>query len=368
MMPPKVAWKVNGNALAPILPSVTDQSKSGVVGPEARAVLSVLPQTWLVVDALGAVVQRSSDSDDFGLEVLDQIQDRQILDLVAECRETSSPLIREVLLPRTRTHREFTLRLRLVPVNGAYVLVLVEDLTEEQRLSDVRRDFVANISHELKTPVGAMSLLAEAIEAAADDPAALATFAGRMKREAERLAELVTDLIDLSQVQDDAPLRVSSDVDLDQMVTYALDDVRTHATANSIEIVVGGTGQIHLPGNFDQLASALRNLLTNAIHYSHPGTRVAVGTRSVDGMVEISVVDQGIGISKADQERIFERFYRVDPARSRLTGGTGLGLAIVKHVCASHGGDCTVWSNEGDGSTFTMRLPAYPSAEGEEEN
>lgn len=329
-----------------------------VLGTELRAVLDVLPLNWLVTDVLGAVREKSVGVGDIGIEVLDQVQDRQVLDLIAECRTEGAQLTREVSLPRTRTHAEQELRLRLTPLNHAYVLVLIEDLNEQRRLDEVRRDFVANISHELKTPVGALSLLAEAIEAAQDDPAALANFTGRMKREAERLAQLVGDLIDLSRVQNDEPLRQPTEIDVDAVVTSALDDVQMLAAAKQIEIVVGGTGNLRLPGNFEQIASAVRNLLLNAIHYSHQGTRVAVGTKLVDDFVEISVVDQGIGIAKADQDRIFERFYRVDPARSRLTGGTGLGLAIVKHVCASHGGECRVWSNPGDGSTFTMRLPA----------
>lgn len=333
-------------------------AESAALAAAAQSLLSVLPQSWLLVDALGAVVQRSAHSGDYGLEVLDQIQDRQILDLIAECNLKGEPVVREVTLARTRTHPQQTMCLRMVPQGGKYVLVLIEDLTEARRLSDMRRDFVANISHELKTPVGALSLLAEAIEMAGDDPEALRSFALRIKREADRLASLVTDLIDLSRVQDDAPSAHVVEIDVDWLVTGALDDVRTLAAAKDIEIVVGGMGQLRVPGRPEQLASALRNLIVNAIHYSHPGTRVAVGTQAVDGMIEISVVDQGIGIAKADQERIFERFYRVDPARSRHTGGTGLGLAIVKHVCASHGGDCVVWSNPGDGSTFTMRLPS----------
>lgn len=333
------------------------RSDHGLLGDELQAVLSVLPQSWMLVDPLGAVLQKSDADGDYGIEVLDQVQDQQILDLVALCNQQAAPLTGEVTLARTRTHPQQTIGLRMVPLRGSYVLLLVEDLTDVNRLADMRRDFVANISHELKTPVGALSLLAEAIDMAGDDAEALRGFASRIKREADRLAVLVGDLIDLSRVQDDAPSTHVVDIDVDWLVTGALDDVKTLAAAKQIEMVVGGTGQLRVPGRPEQLASALRNLLSNAIHYSHPATRVAVGTRAQDGMLEISVVDQGIGIPKSDQERIFERFYRVDPARSRQTGGTGLGLAIVKHVCASHGGDCTVWSNPGDGSTFTMRLP-----------
>ena len=227
----------------------------------------------------------------------------------------------------------------------------------DRRLYEVRRDFVANISHELKTPVGALSLLAEAIEAAVDDPESLKHFASRMRYETGRLSSLVADLINLSQLQSDEPLIYGEELSVDALVTQVLDEVQTLAKQRGIEIVVGGTGNLTLWGQRDQLASALRNLLTNAINYSHTGTRVAIGTQQVGEFIDISVVDQGIGIPPAEIDRIFERFYRVDPARSRFTGGTGLGLSIVKHICAVHGGECTVWSQEGHGSTFTMKIP-----------
>lgn len=338
--------------------SIDPESLQGAIAGQLLAVLQVLPNSWLIVDGQGAVISQSDGENFFGLSVLDQVQDRQVLDLLSQCQSTGLALTEIVTLPRTRTLDEQTLRLRMTPLNDNLVLIIIEDLTEEQRLLELRRDFVANLSHELKTPVGAMSLLAEAIEVAGEDPEALANFAKRMKRESDRLNALVTDLIELSAVQDDQPLPRTKELSIDEIVTSALDDVRTHATAKDIEMVVGGEGKLAIRGNSTQIVSALRNLLANAIHYSHPSTRVAVGTRLVDGFVEISVVDQGMGIAKADQERIFERFYRVDPARSRDTGGTGLGLAIVKHVCASHGGGCRVWSNVGDGSTFTMYLPA----------
>jgi two-component system sensor histidine kinase SenX3 len=327
---------------------------------EVVRVLEALPQAWMVTDISG-IVKLSSDSiANYGIVVLDQVEEKQLLELIEQCRATGDSLATEILIAKTRTHPEQTLRVRLSPLNGDYCLVLIEDVTDERRLDAVRRDFVANISHELKTPVGALSLLAEAIETAADDPETVTHFAGRMRREASRLSTLVADLIDLSKLQDHQIDTASSEIDLDQMVTSALDDVQMLATAKEIEMVVGGTGNLKMRGNLDQLTSALRNLLTNAIHYSHPNTRVAIGTRLVDGIIEISVVDQGIGISLADQDRVFERFYRVDPARSRITGGTGLGLSIVKHVCAAHGGECTIWSQPGHGSTFTLHLPQHP--------
>lgn len=339
---------------------------------EVVRVLEALPQAWMVTDISGHVQLSSESIGSYGIVILDQVEEKQLLDLIEQCRASGVSTAAEILIAKTRTHPEQTLRVRLSALNGNYCLVLIEDITDERRLDAVRRDFVANISHELKTPVGALSLLAEAIETAAEDPDTVTHFAGRMRREASRLSTLVADLIDLSKLQDHQIDTDSTEIDIDQMVTSALDDVQMLATAKEIEIVVGGTGNLKMRGNLEQLSSALRNLLTNAIHYSHNHTRVAVGTRLVDGVIEISVVDQGIGISQADQDRVFERFYRVDPARSRMTGGTGLGLSIVKHICAAHGGECTVWSQPGHGSTFTLHLPQYPdlraiaaSAEGE---
>jgi two-component system sensor histidine kinase SenX3 len=241
------------------------------------------------------------------------------------------------------------------------VLLLVEDLTEARRIEAVRRDFVANVSHELKTPVGALSLLSEAVMDASDDPEAVERFAGRMQIEATRLTNLVQELIDLSRVQNDDPLEDAEPVRVDELVAEAIDRCRQQAGTKQITMAAGGTAELRIWGNRGQLAAALGNLVENAVNYSPARTRVGIAARrlAVPGgdQIEIAVTDQGIGISEKDRERVFERFYRVDPARSRATGGTGLGLAIVKHVAASHGGEVTVWSSEGQGSTFTLRLP-----------
>jgi two-component system sensor histidine kinase SenX3 len=227
----------------------------------------------------------------------------------------------------------------------------------------VRRDFVANVSHELKTPVGALSLLSEAVTDAADDPEAVTRFAGRMQTEAVRLTNLVQELIDLSRVQDDGPIADPDPVPVDALVDEAVSRIRQTADKKNIEIAVADAGDLCLRGDRDRLSTALGNLVENAVNYSPEGTRVAIGFRTVPGtggsQIELTVTDQGIGIPEKDRERIFERFYRVDPARSRQTGGTGLGLSIVKHVVAAHGGQISVWSVEGQGSTFTVRLPAH---------
>jgi two-component system sensor histidine kinase SenX3 len=239
----------------------------------------------------------------------------------------------------------------------AAVALLCDDVTEQRRLEDVRRDFVANVSHELKTPVGALSLLAEAVQEAADDPEAVARFSARMLRESERLGRLVQELIALSRLQGAEPLPGDDVVSVADVLTEAVDRTRLAAERDGITVVTRCDGDLEVRGSESQLATAVGNLVDNAIAYSPRDTRVAVHARPVGDWVEIAVTDQGIGMAEPELARIFERFYRVDPARSRATGGTGLGLAIVKHVVSNHGGTISVWSVEGAGSTFTVRLP-----------
>ncbi len=240
---------------------------------------------------------------------------------------------------------------------GADVAVVVDDLTEARRVEAVRRDFVANVGHEIKTPVGALTVLAEAALDARDDPDAVRRFVGRMQREAQRLSRLVQELLDLSRLQGGEPLPELTQVSVDAAVDEAVDRARPAADAKRIELVRGGDIGLTVTAAEDQIVTAVRNLLDNAVAYSPAHTRVAIGVHRRDDSVELAVADQGIGIAAEDQERIFERFYRVDPARSRETGGTGLGLAIVKHIVGNHGGEVTVWSEPGAGSTFTIRLP-----------
>jgi two-component system sensor histidine kinase SenX3 len=253
------------------------------------------------------------------------------------------------------------------PVPGPVALVL-QDVTEARRVEEVRRDFVANVGHELKTPVGALALLAEAVQDAADDPDTVRRFAARMSHEADRLARLVRELIDLSRLQGGEPLPDLVPVDVDTVLHEATDRTGLAAAAKRIDLVVGGERGLVVRGVEGQLATAVTNLLANAVHYSPEGTRIAVAARARSGFAEIAVTDSGIGIPREDRSRVFERFYRVDQSRASSTGGTGLGLAIVKHVASNHGGSVTVWSEEGLGSTFTLRIPlaaadAPPSGE-----
>jgi two-component system sensor histidine kinase SenX3 len=237
------------------------------------------------------------------------------------------------------------------------VLALVEDRTRERRVEAVRRDFVANVSHELKTPVGAIKLLAEAVAEAKGDPEAVERFAHRMLTESDRLSRLVQQIIELSRLQTDEPLEAPHVVDVDNVIKGAVDITVMDAGNKHTSVVTGGQQGLSVFGNEEQVSAAITNLVANAVAYSGEHSTVLVTTKSVDDMVEISVVDQGIGIPHHELDRIFERFYRIDPARHRSTGGTGLGLSIVKHVAATHGGDVRVWSQEGQGSTFTLSLP-----------
>jgi two-component system sensor histidine kinase SenX3 len=242
------------------------------------------------------------------------------------------------------------------PPPGPVALVL-EDVTEVRRGEAVRRDFVANVGHELKTPVGALALLAEALQDAADDPETVRRFAVRAGTEADRLGRLVRELIDLSRLQGGEPLPALEPVAVDTVIAEAVDRTRTAAAAKRVAIATGGDRGLVVLGVEPQLATAVTNLLANAVAYSPEETRIAVAARGRSGFAEITVTDSGIGIPRADRARVFERFYRVDQSRASRTGGTGLGLAIVKHVASNHGGSVTVWSEEGVGSTFTLRIP-----------
>ena len=242
-----------------------------------------------------------------------------------------------------------------------WIIVYIVDESEQKRIEAVRRDFVANVSHELKTPIGAISLLSEAILGAKDDPEAVARFASRMQTEAERLTSLVQEIINLSRLQAEDSLGEAELVPVDKIISEAIFQTQPIADARKIEISAKNDLQCIVRGNRSQLVMAIHNLIENAVNYSPDRTKVSVSTQVVDGIVEIRVTDQGIGIAESEQDRIFERFYRVDPARSRETGGTGLGLSIVKHIAQNHGGEVTVWSRPNVGSTFALRLPLVES-------
>lgn len=331
-----------------------------VVPDEVIRVLSVLPSASIVTAPDGAVLRASSRALALGLVNRSALTVPDISRLVERVGEDGNAREQEMRVRRPPLGRGLLeLRVRVAALGTGVLLILIDDLAEERRVDAVRRDFVANVSHELKTPVGALSLLAETVLSAADDPEQVRHFAERMQMEASRLASLIQDVIDLSRLQSDDPMTRAEVVEVDELVTRALEEVRTLAVSRDIEVVRSEDSGVEIYGDRGQLLTAVRNLVTNAIVYSPMGTRVAVSARMNEGIAEITVKDQGIGIPSHDLDRIFERFYRVDQARSRSTGGTGLGLAIVKHVCQNHGGECTVWSEVGTGSTFTLRLPAH---------
>lgn len=328
------------------------------ISDDVVSLLGILPMASLVVDAEGNVLRTTPRAEALGLVRRDALAVADVHDLIRACVERGVPQDREIRVRRPPLGRGMLdLRATVMPLTTGTYVVLVEDLAEERRVDAVRRDFVANVSHELKTPVGALALLAEAILSSADDTESVQRFAERMIVESSRLSSLINDIIELSRLQGDDPLARAAVFEIDPVIVQAVDEVRPFADAKGIELVVIGAPDAEMVGDRQQVLTALRNLVSNAVTYSPDQTRVAVAARADSGMVQIDVKDQGIGIASHDLDRVFERFYRADPARSRATGGTGLGLAIVKHVCENHGGDVAVWSESGVGSTFTLRLP-----------
>jgi len=321
--------------------------------------LKIVDAEYIILTPFDVVLESSSGIRSLGIIKEIRITSQPILNLVRAVRRSGKYEEQTLALPRgplgDGTH-DLVVRVSLVGEEGL-IAILVFDDSEFHRLDSMRRDFVANISHELKTPIGALSILAEAVLEASDDPTAIKKFASRMQIEATRLSELVQEVINLSRLQDEDPLKSAVVLDVANIAREAIDECRLAADKQQIEIVFADEEVCYVLGDKSQLRMAMSNLIKNAINYSPTSTRVGIGINCEDDLVEFTVTDQGVGISEKDLERIFERFYRVDPARSRETGGTGLGLSIVKHVASNHGGDISVWSLEGQGSTFTLRLP-----------
>ena len=312
------------------------------------------------------VLFQSSGINAFGLLKDERIINEDLLALirvVRRTRETHRGSLEIARGPIGSGKRE--LKVSVAPLNEeGMVLILLADESEARRIDAVRRDFVANVSHELKTPIGALGLLSEAILGAKDQPQEVVRFATRMQNEAKRLTDLVQEIIDLSRLQSSDPLQKAFAVEVVDVVREAVDQAQFSSEQRGITLEIGEIENATVIGDREQLITAVHNLIENAVNYSPENTKVSIVTQHTNDLVEISVTDQGIGIAEADLNRIFERFYRVDAARSRLTGGTGLGLSIVKHVALNHGGDVKVWSKVGVGSTFTLQLPI--ASEGEE--
>jgi two-component system sensor histidine kinase SenX3 len=324
-------------------------------------VLDALESAGAVVDPSNNVIKASQAAVSMGLVWNRQLVHTELLDLISQVRRSGEPLSENLVLSRGPFgDASMHVRVRLARLGTRYVLLLAEDRTEAFRLDEVRRDFVANISHELKTPIAAVGLLAEALDQAADEPVQVRRFANRLTTESGRLTRLTQEIIELSRLQAQDSLTEPEVVNVDAIVTAAVDQNRVTAEADRITIALGKKSGAEVSGDDRLLVMAVHNLVANAVNYSAEGSRVGVGVRKNAGVVEISVTDQGVGIEESDLDRIFERFFRVDQARSRHTGGTGLGLAIVKHIVQIHGGDIRVWSQPGSGSTFTIRLPEAP--------
>jgi len=324
---------------------------------QIQKLIQSLPDIVIWVDGDNKIKYASEVALSLNIAREDKIQIDALETLISMARKIDEPLIRKVKAKRPLGIAKLNLDTWVMRLERGEVLLWAQNNSVVSRVETMRRDFVANISHELKTPVGALSLLAEAIEESGKDSESIQKFAKRIGPETKRLTNVIRDIIDLSQVQSDDPLATANPVEVDRIINDAVDAVQLLADLNSVEIAQVNEPDVKIVGDEYQLVMAIRNLLTNAITFSPINSRITVGAKLKDGVVEITVSDQGIGISLEDQSRIFERFYRVDPARSRSTGGTGLGLAIVKHVCENHGGEVSVWSVQGQGSTFTMKFP-----------
>ena len=317
--------------------------------------LEVIGATGLVLDESNRVIRASRAALDLGFVEDRHIAIEQVNKLIKRSRKSGTSLQEEFELD-TPEGTPLKVLVRVAPLGSRFVLLVAEDRSDIYRIDNVRRDFIANISHELKTPIGAVSLLAEALSFSADDADQVRRFAASLEKEANRLAELTGDIIELSRLQSLGSVADGEALPIDDVVNSAVDANRVFAESAEIDLVVNAKSKAWVMGDRGSLVTAVHNLVRNAIAYSTAPARVGVGVVVRDGRVEISVTDQGVGISAQELDRVFERFYRGDPARSRQTGGTGLGLSIVKHVVHNHRGEVRVWSHPGRGSTFTIKL------------
>jgi len=344
-----VAHRRGQHAVAVVSPGLPD----GV-----DEVIDSLESAGVVIDSSNNVIKASTGALAFGLVWNQALVHQPLIELVDKVRRDGVAVSQEFTLPRGPFgEAQLHLLVRVARLGNRFVLLLADDRTEAHRLDDVRRDFVANVSHELKTPIGAVSLLAEALASASDEPDEVKRFAKRLTQESERLAGITAEIIELSRLQSGDPLTSAERVGVDSVIAQAVDRNRVAAESHRISLVPSGKIRAEVFGDQQLLVTAVHNLIANAIQYSPDGSRIGIGVSVDNGVVEISVTDQGVGIPEDERDRVFERFFRVDTARSRNTGGSGLGLAIVKHVVQNHGGDVRVWSQQGRGSTFTIRLP-----------
>lgn len=321
-------------------------------------VLDVLGPSALILNGTNYVAQATTTALALGLVNGRNLSHKKLLTLVAKARESQEALQIDASLPTGRKDVKLFITARAKSIGDGNVLLIVEDRTESHRLDEMRKDFMANISHELKTPIGAVGLLAEAMENSLDQPEILAKLLRNIRKEAKRLSSLVQDIIQLSRIQGTSKIAISKHVNLISVVREAIDRNSWRSEKHNVAIEFESEKRnVDVIGDAEMLTVAVKNLIENAIIYSNAGSSVAVVIEVANGMAQIRVKDSGIGIGKEDLERVFERFYRADQSRSRETGGTGLGLSIVKHAALMHQGDVQLFSKPGIGSTFTIRLP-----------
>lgn len=323
----------------------------------AVEILDLLTNAGVILNGSNTVVRATNGALALGLVQNRLLIHSELVRLVELVRGTGKNHEIEAELSTGLRGETIWVQARAARMENNNVMLLVEDRTEAKRLEETRRDFVANISHELKTPIGAIGLLAEALQDATDDPAMVTKFAGNLYKESRRLGSLVQEIIQLSRLQSAELSKTGELVDLEVIVHESVERNQVIAEAKNISLEVNAPSGIVVYGDHEMLTMAVKNLIENAILYSGDDSTVGIGLRENAGVAEIAVTDHGVGIAPEDQERIFERFYRVDPSRSRETGGTGLGLSIVKHVAANHRGEIKLFSQVGLGSTFTLRLP-----------
>lgn len=330
---------------------------SALAAEVAVSVLDALGMAAVVVGDTNVMSHATSAAEDFGLQRDRALIEIELVNLVALARSTkSSQQVEGPINVGGRAAKVWVLA-TAAPIGKDAVILTLEDRTEARRLDETRRDFVANISHELKTPIGAIGLLAETLQGATDDPEAVNRFASSLQREASRLGHIVQEIIELSRLQAATEVKNLTECRLSDLINDSLERVRILADAKKMRLVSDLDDSIFIMASYEQVATAVTNLFENAINYSDAGGQVGISLKQVENFAEIVITDSGVGIALEDQARIFERFYRVDPSRSRETGGTGLGLSIVKHIAINHGGDISVFSKPGLGSTFTIALP-----------
>ncbi len=329
----------------------------------AAEVLELFGSVGILLGSSSQVVRMNNRAESFGLVSRGALVQQDLVQLAQRARISKKVESFEGVLRFGLQGEKISISAKASLVANDYVVLVLEDRTRDIRLDKTRRDFIENISHELKTPIGAIALLSEAIQQAGDDKQTIHKFAGNLNKESNRLTLLVQDIIELSRLQSEEVLAEAQLVDVGMVISEAVDRNEQLATNRNIRLISQEGNGPEVFGNKEMLVAAVKNLIENAISYSEPGSQVGIGCSVKEALAEIAVTDSGAGISVENQERVFERFFRIDPSRSRKTGGTGLGLSIVKHVAKIHRGDVKLFSQLGVGSTFTIRIPLATAAD-----